>query len=255
MKYVPGLMVGQLSGKAGSTVASRNKSGSYFRTRVIPKLVQNGKTTAVRSNFAYNSETYRTITPAQQQGWIALGAQIKKKNSIGVAYTLTGLQAFQSVNRVLSTLGLAAVVASPTLAQPEALTSLSATVNGQYGSRRHTLIQRRSCDRDCRLGRQLDLRDANRERDNHHRVERRDHKDSRDQPRLRAKPHRQRQLRHGLCDQAAQRRRDPPGQTSLSAHHSEQRKRCNPTLDRRRLRRRPRFVPRRRQHLFRGKDR
>lgn len=128
MKYTPGLMVGQLSGKAGSTVASRNRSGSYFRTRNIPKLVQNAATTAVRNNFTVNSQAYREIEEAQRAAWAALGASIVRKNSLGTAFHLTGLQAFQSVNRNLTALGLSSVADAPFFDAAEGLTSITPTV-------------------------------------------------------------------------------------------------------------------------------
>lgn len=128
MKYIPGLMVGQLSGKAGSTVASRNRSGSYFRTRNIPKLVQNAATTAVRNNFTVNSQAYRQIEEAQRSAWAALGNSIVRKNSLGGAFHLTGLQAFQSINRNLEALSLPSVADAPFFDSAEGLTSLTATI-------------------------------------------------------------------------------------------------------------------------------
>ena len=120
-------MVGQLSGKAGNTVASRNKAGSYFRTRVVPKLVRNDLTTAVRANLAYLAQNYRNLTPSEQNGWIALGNNLIRLNSLGATYSLTGLQAYESVNRNLFTLGSAFVDSAPVYAPPAALTSLTLT--------------------------------------------------------------------------------------------------------------------------------
>lgn len=122
-------MVGQLSGKAGNTVASRNKAGSYFRTRVIPKLVRNARTTAVRSNLAYLAQNWRNLSSANQNGWIALGTNLVRLNSLGTTYSLTGLQAYESVNRNLFTLGSAFVSAAPVYAPPAALTALTLTAS------------------------------------------------------------------------------------------------------------------------------
>ncbi len=100
MKYVPGLMVGQLSGKAGSTVASRNKNGSYFRTRVIPKLVRNSATSAVRDIFTTTSQAFRGLSTFEQQSWISLGLNIKRSNSLGETFSLSGIQAYKALNGV-----------------------------------------------------------------------------------------------------------------------------------------------------------
>lgn len=98
MKYTPGLLAGQLSGKAGNTVASRNRNGSYFRTRVNPMLVRNVYTTTIRDRFTTNAQAFRELSPAQVRAWNALGAQLIRSNSIGQSSGMTGLQAYNSVN-------------------------------------------------------------------------------------------------------------------------------------------------------------
>ncbi len=117
MKYVPGLMVGQLSGKAGNTVASRNRAGSYIRTRVIPKLVRNSTTTFVRTIFTDLSQAFRTLTQEQIKGWNNLGSQIVRKTSLGESFHLTGLQAYKSLNQTNQFLG------NPVLADPPVFSS------------------------------------------------------------------------------------------------------------------------------------
>lgn len=120
-------MVGQLSGKAGNTVASRNRNGSYIRTRVVPALVRNAYTTAVRADFATIAQAWRGLTDAQRNGWTGLGANISRQNSIGQTYTLTGLQAFESVNRNLLTVGAPIVSVAPAFTPPSPLTSMTLT--------------------------------------------------------------------------------------------------------------------------------
>jgi hypothetical protein len=124
MKYTPGLLVGQLSGKAGSTVAARNRNGSYIRTRVIPMLVQNAATEAVRASFTQNSQQWRQLTDTQRQGWAALGAGITRNNSLGTSYNLTGIQAYQSVNRNLATIAQDPVSDAPQQTAPDAITGI-----------------------------------------------------------------------------------------------------------------------------------
>ena len=124
MKYVPGLMVGQLSGKAGNTVASRNKGGSYIRTRVIPKHVVNPLTSEVRANFGANSQLYTQLTDTQRMEWTALGSQITRKTSLGETIHLTGLQALQSVNRNLNAIGQAQVADAPDFDSPPELVDI-----------------------------------------------------------------------------------------------------------------------------------
>lgn len=132
MKYVPGLMVGQLSGKAGSTVASRNRAGSYFRTRTIPKLVRNAKTTGVRALFTGNSQAYRDLTDGQRAGWASLGAQLTRKNSLGETIRLTGSQAYQSINANLFNTGQSTVPDAPT--QVDAVGIQDITITAAVGA-------------------------------------------------------------------------------------------------------------------------
>ena len=129
MKYTPGLMVGQLSGKAGSTVASRNKAGSYFRTKTTPKLVQNANTSANRSSFSTLASLWRTITSAQRGGWRNLGASMTRTDSLGNVYTLTGLQAYESVNRNIATYGGSTVADAPAFTPPAGLVSVTVTAS------------------------------------------------------------------------------------------------------------------------------
>jgi len=118
-------MVGQLSGKAGSTVASRNRNGSYIRTRVSPMLVQNQYTDAVRSSFTDLAQRFRTLTAAQIAAWNALGTGITRSNSIGQPYTLTGLQAYLSINRNLQTISQDYIDTPPQNSAPQAPTSFN----------------------------------------------------------------------------------------------------------------------------------
>lgn len=127
MKYLPGLLAGQLSGKAGNTVASRNKFGSYFRTRVMPTLVQNAKTGPVRANFGSNSALFRTMTEAQRTAWTALGASLSRTNSLGQTYHLTGAQMCNAINRNLFTVGGAQTSTAPTYTAPAAIVTATIT--------------------------------------------------------------------------------------------------------------------------------
>lgn len=99
MKYAPGLMVGQLSGKAGSTVASHNRFGSYFRTRNIPVNPNTESQQDARNNLAAISQAWRDLTDAQRAAWNAEGPTVTSYDSLGVAYNPTGQQLFVGLNR------------------------------------------------------------------------------------------------------------------------------------------------------------
>lgn len=110
-----GGIVAQASGSLDGVVFSHNRNGRYVRARVKPTNPKSVKQQSVRSNLASLSQTWRTLTTAQRNQWTALGAQMTQTNSIGEATTLTGLQAFVSVNQLKLTAGQAVVTTAPVL--------------------------------------------------------------------------------------------------------------------------------------------
>lgn len=127
MKYTPGLMVGQLSKKAGSTVAAHNRFGSYFRTRVIPTNPSTAKQTNFRTHLANFSQNYRALTSTQRTDWTTLGALMTRVDSLGNTYNLTGLQAFIGVNLNHYVIGGAQITTAPAYAPPVAPASIVVT--------------------------------------------------------------------------------------------------------------------------------
>jgi len=122
-------MIGELSGKAGCVVASRNRNGSYLRTRTIPI---NPKTTSqqnARNNLSAIAATWRTLTDAQRAAWAAYGLTITLFDSLGRPYTPTGSQAYSSVNRTIYVYDPTAALATtpPVVAAPTALLSITPT--------------------------------------------------------------------------------------------------------------------------------
>ena len=111
-------MFGQFSGSQGNTTASHNKFGSYTRNRIIPVDPRTAKQLAVRALIQGFSEFWRTLSQAQRDGWIFLGDQMTRLDSQGQSYTLTGLQAFTSINMNRDVLGLAISQDAPALDVP-----------------------------------------------------------------------------------------------------------------------------------------
>lgn len=127
MKYAPGLMVGQLSGKAGSTVASHNRFGSYFRTRNIPVNPNTIPQQDNRNNFAAISQGWRSLSDSQRAGWDAAAANVNLVDALGTSYAPTGQQYFISINRGQWIYNNAASIdpSAPVPAPPSALLTLS----------------------------------------------------------------------------------------------------------------------------------
>lgn len=127
MKYVPSALIGQLSGSQGSTTASRNRAGSYLRNRVMPVNPSSPAQALVRGQLASISAAWRTITAEQRAAWSTLGLSMVRQDSLGQTQTLTGQQAFVSVNRNLLTIGGSMVSNAPAFVQPTQLTALTLT--------------------------------------------------------------------------------------------------------------------------------
>jgi hypothetical protein len=125
MKYVPGPLVGQLSRSQGNTTASRNRNGSYLRNRVNGVNPNTVAQTIQRNNLGELSGLYRTLTEAARSAWQMLGLQMVRTDTLGQVYSLTGLQAFTSVNRVRRLFGVADLLIAPAFTDPGTLTTFS----------------------------------------------------------------------------------------------------------------------------------
>lgn len=129
VKYTPGPLVGEASGKAGCLVASHNRFGAYFRTRVIPV---NAKTTTqqnARNSLASVAKAWKLETSDQKAAWASAALSVVLYDRLGRAYTPTGFQFFCSCNRNTYTYDptSAIVTAPPSVAAPAALLSLTIT--------------------------------------------------------------------------------------------------------------------------------
>ena len=115
------------SGSIAGTTSSRNRFGQYRRSRAIPVNPNTGAQSAARVRLAESATSWRALTANQRAGWGSLGALMTRVDSLGQAYTLTGMQAFVSVNSVLLTGGGAALLDAPALASPDAMLTMTIT--------------------------------------------------------------------------------------------------------------------------------
>jgi hypothetical protein len=68
-----------------------------------------------------NAAAWRAITGTQREGWDALGLLMTRTDSLGQTYTLTGFQAYCSVNNNNDAAGSAAVSDAPALSTPSTI--------------------------------------------------------------------------------------------------------------------------------------
>jgi hypothetical protein len=127
------------SGSLQGTTHSRNRYGQYTRSRATPV---NPNTTAqgtVRARLAANSAAWRALTDLQRAGWEALGEMMTRTDALGQTYSLTGFQAYCSVNNNKVAAGDATVSAAPALVTPSALLTCALTITAATASIAYTV--------------------------------------------------------------------------------------------------------------------
>lgn len=124
MKFLDSPRSGSYQGITGS----RNAFGQYYRTRAIPVNPNSTFQSAARSRLSQLSEVWDTLTDLQRAGWSGLGKSMTRTDSLGQTYTLSGLQAYVSVNSLNLTAGNARVDTAPALSTPGTLTTVTVTL-------------------------------------------------------------------------------------------------------------------------------
>lgn len=85
-----GIGISLFSGKIGSTVATGNKAGSFLRLRAHPADKNSISQSAQRAFFANAVKSWKSLTPAQQQSYIAGAKTVVTQGRPGNAFTLPG---------------------------------------------------------------------------------------------------------------------------------------------------------------------
>jgi hypothetical protein len=112
MKAKFGMVVVAGSGKIGGHVASRNKAGAYFRTKVTPVNPQTSAQLAVRNRLGTRSQAWRGLTDPQRAAWNSAVGAFAKTDIFGDLKNPSGFNLYQALNNNLVTVG-AAPIASP----------------------------------------------------------------------------------------------------------------------------------------------
>lgn len=82
----------------------------------------------VRDRLANNAQRWSSLTDAQRAGWTSLGANMTRTDTLGSTYSLTGFQAYVSVNQNILSYGGTQVDDAPALALPNAPATVTLTV-------------------------------------------------------------------------------------------------------------------------------
>jgi hypothetical protein len=116
------------SGSQAGTTSSRNRYGQYRRTRATPVNPNSTAQGTVRARMSANAAAWRALTDIQRAGWNDLGLMMSRTDSLGQTYTLTGFQAYCSVNNNKALAGDASVSAAPALVTPSTILTVTITL-------------------------------------------------------------------------------------------------------------------------------
>jgi hypothetical protein len=127
MKAKFGAIVVAGSGKLGGHVASKNKSGAYFRTKVTPINRNTTYQSVVRSRLTSLSQAFRSLTAARIAAWNSAAASFSKTNAFGDKVILSGAQLYQRLNNNLLVCSQSVISDPPLPNSVASFTSLALT--------------------------------------------------------------------------------------------------------------------------------
>jgi len=131
MKAKFGAIVVAGSGKIGGHVASRNRGGAYFRTKVTPVNPSSSYQQGVRNRLAGLASAWRGLTDDQRGTWNSSVQDYAKTDVFGDLKNPSGFNLYQRLNNNLLAVGESALDECPAAEAVTAFTSLSvAAANG-----------------------------------------------------------------------------------------------------------------------------
>jgi len=128
MKTKFGAVIVDGRGKLGGHVASKNRSGSYLRTKVSPVNPQTPAQSTVRNRLGGISSGWRALTPAQRLAWNGAVSDFAKTNVFGDSIKPSGFNLYQTLNNNLILCGEAAIPSPPVPVAVDSFTSIVLTV-------------------------------------------------------------------------------------------------------------------------------
>lgn len=125
MLYNPGLTFGELSGRAGHTIASKGPYGTWISIRGSHTVRVTQYTQASRASFRTIQKLFATLGPTDLTDWTTLGLALLITGRLERQYSLTAASTFVLVNRNLYTIGASYVTTAPALTVPVDTPSLT----------------------------------------------------------------------------------------------------------------------------------
>lgn len=125
MKVKFGAIVTEGRGKIGGHVASRNRAGSYFRTKVTPVNPQTSFQSTSRNRLSGISSGWRGLTQAQRDAWNQAVGDFAKTDVFGDLKNPSGFNLYQRLNNNLANIGGTPLTSPPLVVPVDSFTSMS----------------------------------------------------------------------------------------------------------------------------------
>lgn len=128
MKTKFGAIIVDGRGKVGGHVASKNRGGSYIRTKVTPANARTSFQLTARAIMTFLSQQWRQLTDSQRSAWNAAVADFQKTDIFGDLRSPSGINLFVKLNANLNNIGVAMISEPPTPVAVGEVTAVSLTV-------------------------------------------------------------------------------------------------------------------------------
>jgi hypothetical protein len=128
MKAKFGSIVVAGSGKIGGHVASRNRGGAYFRTKVTPVNPSTTYQQNVRNRLTGLSQAWRSLTDTQRASWNSAVSDYARTDIFGDLRNPSGFTLYQRLNNNLLAIGESAIDVPPVPGSVHQFTSASIAV-------------------------------------------------------------------------------------------------------------------------------
>lgn len=124
-----GALAGQLSGRVGGVIFSRNRGGDYVRNGPCPVNPRTTYQVAVRNALATASTRWNDPSFTYRAAWVAWANANPIQNRLGETIRLQGNAAFVQLNSRLVQVGLSVVDTPPIVSTPTGLLTVTPTYN------------------------------------------------------------------------------------------------------------------------------
>ena len=132
--FTPGAVIGQISGRVGGYVFSRNRGGSYVRNGSVPSTVVTEKALLYKSYLAAASQYWTSLTDAERLSWTVWAQSKTSTNRLGRSISLNGQNWFVSLNSRLAAAGESMIHVPPVTSSPVGVVISAFTVDAGVGA-------------------------------------------------------------------------------------------------------------------------